>query len=210
MKRILGILIVISLISIVTIMSLEKPPKSDLNLTGAKVIMLIGEGYNEQEAGSTIKYLVERGAEVIIVGTDLISVTSYDNTGISRRIEKLVNEINIEEIDAIVVPGGQSAYQLSKNQDVLVFVRTAYLEGKLCAAICSGPSVFIEAGILAGKSATAQFGLKEDLTRSGAMWLNSKVVVDENLVTSRMPSDLRYFNKEIGIMLEKLLENRES
>ena len=76
---------------------------------------------------------------------------------------------------------------------MLNFVKIIFKNAGVVAAICHGPWVLISAGILKGKRATCFFAIKDDLINAGATYLDEAVVIDDNLITSRMPKDLPVF-----------------
>jgi len=76
-------------------------------------------------------------------------------------------------------------------------------EGKPVAAICHGPQLLIETGMLKGRKLTSYPSLQTDLENAGAKWVDEEVVVDNGLVTSRRPADLEAFNKR---MIEEIAE----
>ncbi|HWJ25829.1 MAG TPA: DJ-1/PfpI family protein, partial [Flavisolibacter sp.] len=76
-------------------------------------------------------------------------------------------------------------------------------QGKPLAAICHGPQLLIETGMLEGRTMTSYPSIKTDLINAGVNWVDKEVVVDNGLVTSRSPQDLEAFNKK---MLEELGE----
>ena len=69
--------------------------------------------------------------------------------------------------------------------------------GKPVAAICHGPQLLIETGLIDGKKMTSYPSIKTDLQNAGAKWYDKEVVVDNGLVTSRSPKDLAAFNKKL-------------
>jgi protease I len=75
-------------------------------------------------------------------------------------------------------------------------------QGKVVAAICHGPQVLIEADVLRGKHCTSFKAVKTDVVNAGGLYEDSEVVVDGHLVTSRIPSDLPAFCREIVRLLE--------
>jgi len=82
-------------------------------------------------------------------------------------------------------------------------VKAAYTKGKVVAAICHGSQMLIESDIVRGKRVTSYAAVATDLKNAGAKWEDRSVVVDGNLVTSRVPSDLPDFCRE----MLKLLKN---
>jgi protease I len=84
---------------------------------------------------------------------------------------------------------------------VLQRVREVNEAGKMIATICHGPWILISAGILKGRRMTSTVGIRDDVVNAGAEWVDEAVVVDGNLVSSRVPKDLPAFGQA---MVEKL------
>jgi protease I len=80
---------------------------------------------------------------------------------------------------------------------MLDFVREMDKSGKIVAAICHAGWVLCSAGILRGRKATCFRAIKDDVIHAGAQYLDEEVVVDGNLITSRVPTDLPAFCREI-------------
>lgn len=93
--------------------------------------------------------------------------------------------------------------KLRMERGAIDFVSRFFEQGKPIAAICHGPQILIETGMLKGRELTSYPSLKTDLENAGASWVDRPVVVDQGLVTSRTPSDLPAFNKK---MLEEIAE----
>ena len=81
-------------------------------------------------------------------------------------------------------------------------VREAYKSCKVIAAICHGPWMLAEAGIIKGKKVTGFFSISTDLENAGAEFIDREVVVDENIITSRNPGDLPVFCKNMIELLQ--------
>jgi protease I len=101
--------------------------------------------------------------------------------------------IKAEDFDAVVIPGGFCPDILRREPYILNFVRQMDADGKPVAAICHGPWLTISAGVVKGRRVTSFFAIKDDLVNAGALWEDSVVVVDRNLITSRCPDDLPQF-----------------
>ena len=104
---------------------------------------------------------------------------------------------NLGDYDILVLPGGDAPEAVRKEPRALAIVREFFLKDKLVAAICHGPQTLIDAGLLKGKHATGSQAITEEMTSAGAIFEYKEVVVDGNLVTSRRPSDLPAFMREI-------------
>jgi protease I len=94
---------------------------------------------------------------------------------------------------------------LRSTDEALEFVRHFFKEGKPVAAICHGPWVLIDAGVVRGRTLTSWPAIKTDVRNAGANWVDEEVVVDNGLVTSRKPDDIPAFNDK---MIEEFCEGR--
>jgi protease I len=84
-------------------------------------------------------------------------------------------------------------------------VRAFAESGKTLAAICHGPWLLVEAGVVKGREMTSYHSIRTDVENAGATWVDRDVVVDEAIVTSRKPDDLAAF---IGKIVEEVEEGR--
>lgn len=98
--------------------------------------------------------------------------------------DALLTEIDFEELDGVILPGGMpGTLHLGANETVTAVIKKFAAEGKLVAAICAAPSVLGAAGILEGRHAACYPGFEEKLT--GAVCLEDAVVIDGSIITSR-------------------------
>ena len=99
--------------------------------------------------------------------------------------------------DILILPGGKAQAELRKQEPLLEIVRHFFEKDKTVAAICHGPQILVSAGVLTGRKATCYQGVAEELKDAGADYRDEEVVVDGNLITSRIPSDLPAFCREL-------------
>jgi protease I len=177
-------------------------------LNGKKVAILSTDGFEQSELFEPKKALEAAGAEVVIVSLKAGSIKGWDqnNWGKSIDVDAVISEVNPEDFDALMLPGGViNPDKLRKEESVVEFV-TAFVEsGKPIAAICHGPQTLIETNLMKGRKMTSWPSLKTDLKNAGVEWVDEEVVVDRGLVTSRKPDDLPAFNKK---MIEEFAEGR--
>ncbi len=160
-----------------------------------KVAVLIEDLYNVHEALYPYYRMKEAGFETFFVGPKRKEYKSKEGVVINSDLS--IDEVNFEEFDAVIVPGGYAPDRLRRDERILEFVRKMYDSGKIVAAICHAGWVLISAGILKGKKVTGFHAIKDDLKNAGAEYLDEEVVVDGNIITSRVPQDLPAFCKKI-------------
>ena len=175
-------------------------------LENRRVAILTEEGFEQVELTSPKAALKEAGAIVDIISPKSGKIKAWDKTnwGIEVDVDKQLAEVSPDDYDALVLPGGvMNPDKLRQNKDAVAFVSAFLDEGKPIAAICHGPQMLIETGMIKGRKLTSYPSLQTDLKNAGAKWVDEEVVVDNGLVTSRRPGDLPAFNKK---MVEEFAE----
>ena len=114
-------------------------------------------------------------------------------------------EVRAEDYAALVIPGGYAPDRMRLRHAMVDLARDAMTAGKLVAAICHGPQLLITAGVIKDRHTTCYHSVAEELKEAGALYEDSEVVVDGNLVTSRQPSDLPAFMRETLRMASKIV-----
>jgi len=97
----------------------------------------------------------------------------------------------------VVIPGGYAPDYLRRKRELVEFVRRMAEAGKVVAAICHGGWMLCSARVVKGKRVTSVSAIRDDLENAGATWVDEPVVVDGNIVTSRVPDDLPAFLRAI-------------
>lgn len=169
------------------------------SLNDRKVAILTEEGFEQIELTSPKAALEAAGATVHVISPKAGKIKAWDKTnwGIEINVDKQLSEVSPDDYDALVLPGGVlNPDKLRQNKDAVAFVSAFLDEGKPVAAICHGPQVLIETGLINGRRLTSYPSLKTDLINAGADWIDEEVVVDNGLVTSRTPADLDAFNRK--------------
>lgn len=150
----------------------------------SKVLIPLAEGFEEIEAVTNIDVLRRASLDVVTVSLDSLDVMGDHNIPIIA--DKRIGEINIDEFDAIVLPGGMpGASNLRDSAKVLEFVRKIDEKGGLVAAICAAPMVLEAADLLEGKNATSYPGFGKEM--SSCNYKEDRVVIDGNIITARGP-----------------------
>ncbi len=150
----------------------------------SQVVIPLADGFEEIEATTNIDVLRRAGVEVITAALEDLQVRG--DHGIIIEADKNIEEINAQNFDGIVLPGGMpGAANLRDDQRVRRLVQKLNEQKKLVAAICAAPIVLEEAGVLAERPATSYPGFEEQLP--SCVYQQDRVVVDKNLVTGRGP-----------------------
>ena len=175
------------------------------NLSGKTVAILTENGFEEIELTSPKKALEEAGATVHIISPqkDKVKGWDHDHWSVELPVDKHISQARMDDYDGLVLPGGViNPDQLRRSKESVEFARQFLEAGKPVAAICHGPQLLIETGLLKDREVTSFGSIKTDLRNAGANWHDKEVVVDNGLVTSRSPEDLEAFNakmiEEIG------------
>jgi protease I len=175
-------------------------------LTGKKVAILTENGFEEVELTSPKRALEDAGAIVHIVSPQKSKVKAWnhDHWTIELPVDVHISKAKFDDYDALVLPGGVlNPDKLRRSEESVDFARQFLEAGKPLAAICHGPQLLIETGLLKEREMTSYPSVKTDLENAGAHWHDKEVVVDHGLVTSRSPEDLEAFNRK---MIEEIGE----
>lgn len=109
-------------------------------------------------------------------------------------VDKTIDEIDINDYDALVIPGGFEEfgfYDEAYNEEFLSLIRKFDEQNKIIATICVGALPLGKSGILKNRNATT-YHLKDgyrqkELQKFGANVINQPIVIDDNVITSYCP-----------------------
>lgn len=173
---------------------------NEISLNGKRVAILATDGFEESELRTPREALRKAGAFVDLVALKLGAIKGWKDGDWSEveQVDLAVADAKVDDYDALVIPGGViNPDKLRTNTNAVEFVRSFFEQKKPVAAICHGPWVLAEAGVLEGRKVTSYKSIRTDLINAGANWVNEEVVVDNGLVTSRSPEDLPAFNAKL-------------
>lgn len=170
------------------------------SLTGKKIAILATDGFEQVELTEPRKALEGAGATTHVIAPKggEIKGWKFKEWGDKVKVDKTLDDAKPSDYDALVLPGGvMNPDHLRMEPKAVQFVKEFCASGKTVAAICHGPWTMIEAGVVAGKKMTSWPSIKTDLRNAGANWVDEKVVVDENFISSRNPNDINDFSKAL-------------
>ncbi|MGE0669214.1 MAG: type 1 glutamine amidotransferase domain-containing protein [Sphingomonadales bacterium] len=166
------------------------------DIADAKVLILATDGFEKSELMEPRRQLREKGATVHVASPKSGEIKSWDKTdwGESVPVDMGLDAVKAEDYDALVLPGGViNPDKLRTEQKAVQLVRDFVGKGKTVAAICHGPWMLAEAGVIEGRDVTSYGSIRTDVENAGGKWHDSEVVVDRGMITSRSPDDLPAF-----------------
>lgn len=172
-----------------------------MKLEGKKVIQFVSDDFEDLELWYPVLRLREEGAQVDIVG-EKANTKFIGKYGVPIESSLAFDEIDPDDYDALLVPGGWSPDKLRRFEKVIEITRAMNRDQKPIGQICHAGWVLISANILKGKKVTSTPGIKDDMMNAGAEWVNEAVVVDGHLISSRRPPDLPDYMREFIKVLE--------
>jgi protease I len=173
-----------------------------------KAAILATDGFEQSEFETPLETLKNEGiiTEIVSLKKGKIKGWKEKNWGDEFQVDKTIDEVKAEDYDILVLPGGvMNPDALRINKSVIKFINSFFEQGKIVAAICHAPWSLIETGKIKGLQLTSFESIKTDLINAGAIWKDEEVVVDNKLITSRSPKDLKAFcNKIIEEIKEEI------
>ena len=168
-----------------------------------KALVILADGFEEIEGIAPIDILRRSGVEVLVAGLDKPEIKSA--RGIRITVDKKLNG-DEDGFDAVILPGGaQGAENLAKSEIVAKLIARMNEKGRVVAAICASPAVVLApAGILKGRKATCYPG-EEKKFKIDTEFIDDKVVVDGNIITSKGPGTAILF----GLKLTEALMGKD-
>jgi protease I len=168
---------------------------------GKKILMLVGDFVEDYEVMVPFQALLAVGHAVDAVcpdktAGDTVRTAVHDFEGDQTYSEKpghnfalnaTFADVNAEDYDALVIPGGRAPEYIRLNAKVLDIVRHFDAARKPIAAICHGPQVLAAAGVLGGRECAAYPAVGPTVTVAGGTYMDIPVDtahVEGNLVSA--------------------------
>lgn len=180
------------------------------DLTGRRVLAVVTNyGVEQDELTVPLEHLRGAGATVDVAAVEDDAVqTLVGDKDPGRQVTPTttLGAVDAAGYDLLLVPGGTlNADSLRLEDDALALVKAFASSGRPVAAICHGPWLLVEAGLVEGKRLTSYPSLQTDVRNAGGSWVDEEVVADDaqgfRLVTSRTPDDLDAFLREVDAAL---------
>ncbi|WP_305096584.1 type 1 glutamine amidotransferase domain-containing protein [Croceibacterium aestuarii] len=165
-----------------------------------RIMILATDGFEQSELEGPYSAIKTAGLEPVVVSPHdgQIKGWQHDHWGDPVDVNLTLDEAEAEDFDALVLPGGQmNPDKMRTEKKAVQLVKDFCESGKPVAAICHGPWLLAEAGMIKGKTVTSWPSIRTDLKNAGANVVDQEVATDGNLITSRNPDDIPAFNKAL-------------
>jgi protein deglycase len=150
------------------------------------VLIPLAPGFEDLEAVTLTDLLRRADIEVVVAGLQRGLIEG--SRGIRIEPDAYLDDVMAREFDLIALPGGlPGAEHLRDDARVQALLKKMAAAGRYTSAICAAPMALAQAGLLAGKQATAYPGVFNALQLSDTQTCADAVVVDGKVVTSRGP-----------------------
>lgn len=145
------------------------------------VYVLLGTGFEEIEAMAPVDLLRRAGVEVKTVG--LNGKVVYGSHAIGVEADITIDALDTSDAEMIVLPGGLGGVASIRGcRKALEAVKAVHEMDKYVAAICAGPTVLADLGILTGVKATCYPG-QTPYMKDADVVENAACVTDGKIIT---------------------------
>lgn len=180
---------------------------AEKKLDGCRVAIIATDLFEEAELIEPRKALDDAGAQTAVISpkSGEIQAVRHDAKTQKVKVDLTLDQAKPDDFDAVLLPGGaMNADKLRMEKKAQEFVRDFDRRGKPIAVICHGPWLLVSAGLTHGRHMTSYYTIQDDLKNSGANWVDDVSVRDRNWVSSRQPSDIPQFNKNMIALFAEL------
>jgi protease I len=166
-----------------------------------KALIMSADNFEDSELLVPYYRLREEGITVDIASMNKGRIRGKH--GYDVDVDKTLQEINPDDYDVLILPGGKAPEAIRKEEKAREIARSFFKHNKPVSAICHGGQTLVSAGVMRGRRATCYQSVAAEMNEADALYEDSEVVVDGNFVSSRQPSDLPAFMRETMKVIRK-------
>ncbi len=171
-----------------------------------RALIITGQGFQDDEVTYPYYFLKGQGFAVDIAAKEIGEIQGI----IGRKIlaNKSFSEINIDNYDLLVLPGGVKALEKVRQEpSVIDFIYKWDSRGKIIACVCHGAQLMISAKIVKGRKISAYYSIKDDVNNAGAEYVDAPFVVDRNIISS---PHYKYLGEWMNEVIRRYKEHNNS
>jgi protease I len=171
---------------------------SEMNTAGTKKAVLIvpSENFRDEELFNTQKALSDIKMQITVASSKTGIIRGM--LGGKAEAEVLIDDVVVDDYDAVVFIGGSGAREYFNNKPALNIAEQAKEKGKILGAICIAPAILANAGVLKGVKATSFPSEQGVLKKAGAIFTGADVEKDGLIITGNGPKASEKFGKTIA------------
>lgn len=154
----------------------------------SKIAILTADGTEDQEFFYPYYRFLEEGYKVDVLTPEGGEFKGKNGAGLKSTMP--VGDANPEDYAFLYIPGGKAPEALKDVEDAVAFVQEFCDSGKPVGAICHGPQLLAEAGVIDGLTISAWPECRAEIEEAGGVYKNSECVHDGQFITGRWPADL--------------------
>jgi protease I len=167
-------------------------------------IILASKDFRDEEYFITKEVLEKQGNKIKSVSNEKRAIGRFGGEVLT---DILIEELDIDNFDAVVFVGGSGAIELLDNNISHNICRKCVEKNKILAAICISPVILAKSGVLRGKKATVWSSNMDKsaisiIKENGAIYSSDPVVIDGNIVTANGPDA----SEEFALCIDKILK----
>lgn len=164
--------------------------------SGRRALLVVPpRGFQDQEYLETRRALELGGVQVAVASTRAGPLVGM--TGTVAQADLLVNQVNVDNFDAVVFIGGVGAAEYVRSPMVQNLARQVSVRRKVLAAIGTAPTILASAGVLRGARVTAYLSEQEPIARAGALYTGNPAEKDGLIITATGPLAAPLFTRAI-------------
>lgn len=129
--------------------------------------------------------------------------TYIERPGYCLASDLTIQEVVVEEYDAILLLGGRAPEYLRNHAALLEVVRQFDQQGKWVFAICHGIQILVTAGLVTNRTLTAYEHVRTEIEMGGGTYSTQQAVRDRNMVTAQTWQSHPEFYREVFACLNK-------
>ena len=171
-------------------------PVLDTGTSKGKILMVLPpDQYQEEELNVPRDYFLSMGYSAVLASKGVKTATGM--SGEKVEVDLDLDEVKLADYIAVVFVGGEGIYsqELNRDPDYQKIAKSASAQGKVVGAICLGPWILADAGLLKGKKATASE--TDHIKSRGAIVSDDAVVQDGLIITANGPSASQEFAEKV-------------
>jgi protease I len=176
------------------------------DLSGVRVAILATDGFEHVELAAPRAALDAAGAQTSVIAPKkgkLYGMKHHDKHG-EVAVDLTFDDADPGNFDAVLLPGGAlNADALRVVPRAQEFIRQMDSTAAPIAVICHAPWLLVSAKLTKGRTLTSYHTIRDDIENAGAKWVDQEVIRDRNWVSSRQPTDIPAFNREMLLLFSE-------